>query len=237
MPDSLGDRMKQYYEDRGRVYLTRRTPAILRVDGRAFHTLTRSLQKPYDSRLSAAMDYTASHMMKVIQGAKLAYVQSDEISILLSDYEQLNSGAWFDYNVQKMCSIASSTATAEFNLLFGTLMNNAQVRATFDCRVFNIPESDVSNYFLWRARDWHRNSVQMFARAHFSHRQLHGKSQPMVHEMLHDIHKNWAMEVSDRFRNGLFLAGRENIPHHIPPKYDLIYNLVHSTLGESETDI
>ncbi len=229
MPDSLGDRMKQYYEDRGRVYLTRRTPAILRIDGRAFHTFTRTFEKPFDTKFSAAMDYTTSALMKQIQGAKMAYVQSDEISVLLTDYDELNSGAWFDYNVQKMTSIAASTATAEFNSIMAAMLGNATCKATFDCRVFNIPQNEIANYFLWRAKDWHRNSVQMYGRAHFSHRELHGKSQQDIHDMLHDIHKNWAIDVSDRFRNGCVLLA-DGKTYHPMPNYDAMNVLVNTVL-------
>ena len=221
--------MKQYYEDRGRVYLTRRTPAILRIDGRAFHTFTRTFEKPFDTKFSASMDFTTSALMKQIQGAKMAYVQSDEISILLTDYDELNSGAWFDYNVQKMCSIAAATATAEFNAVMSAMLGNACCKATFDCRVFNIPQNEIANYFLWRAKDWHRNSVQMYARASFSHKQLHGKSQQEMHDMLHDIHKNWALDVTDRFRNGVMLL-HDGKTYHPMPNYDAMNVLVNTAL-------
>lgn len=232
MNESLGDRMKRYYEDRGRVYLTRRTPAILRIDGRAFHTLTRKLTKPFDSKLSACMDYAASGLVKEIQGAKLAYVQSDEISILLTDTDRLDTQAWFDYNVQKMCSVAAATATAEFNMLFGHLMG-IPTRATFDCRCFNIPQNEVANYFLWRAKDWHRNSVQMYARANFSHKELHGKSQAEIHDMLYQIEKNWCLDVGVRFRNGMFLNGKGE-PSHENPNYTEIGMLVKKSMPPSD---
>ena len=232
MPDSLGDRMKQYYEDRGRVYLTRRTPAILRIDGRAFHTFTRQMEKPYDTKFCAAMDYTASALMKQIQGAKMAYIQSDEISILLTDYDELNSGAWFDYNVQKMCSIAAATATAEFNAIIAAMFTCTS-KATFDCRVFNIPANEIPNYYLWRAKDWHRNSVQMYARASFSHKELHGKSQQEMHDMLHEIHKNWAIDVGDRQRNGAVILADGSLYHPLP-NYEAMSLLVNTAVPPKE---
>lgn len=110
-------RMKENYEQRSRTYLTRRTPVILRLDGKAFHTYTRGLDKPFDDGLIEDMQETAKYLCENIQGAKLAYTQSDEISILLTDYDNINTDAWFDYQVQKMCSVAASMATAQFNYL------------------------------------------------------------------------------------------------------------------------
>ena len=229
MPNDLGNRMRSFYEDRGRVYLTRRTPAILRIDGRAFHTFTKRFKRPFDNTFQTCMDNTAYGLIKQIQGAKMAYVQSDEISILLSDYDELNSAAWFDYNVQKMCSVAASMATAEFNDLMAGV-SGSPTKVTFDCRVFNIPYEEITNYFLWRAKDWHRNSVQMYARAYFSHQQLHGKSQSEIHEMLHEIHKNWAVDVPIRFRNGIyFLASGE--PYFLNPTYREIQDKVLQAFG------
>ena len=110
-------RMKDNYESRSHTFLTRRTPVIIRLDGKAFHTYTRNLEKPFDEGLIEDMQLTAKYLCENIQGAKCAYVQSDEISILLTDYDKLDTKAWFDYNVQKMCSISASLATGKFNQL------------------------------------------------------------------------------------------------------------------------
>ena len=115
--DSLGDRMKSFYEDRTRTYLTRRNNILIRIDGKAFHTYTRGLNKPYDQGLLDDMNETTKYLCENIQGAKMGYVQSDEISIWLTDYDTKDTSAWFDYNLQKMCSIAASLATAKFNQL------------------------------------------------------------------------------------------------------------------------
>ena len=110
-------RMKENYESRSRTFLTRRTPVIMRLDGKAFHTYTKHLVKPFDEGLIEDMAETARFLCSEIQGAKLAYVQSDEISILITDYDKLTTSAWFDYNVQKMTSISASLASAKFNSL------------------------------------------------------------------------------------------------------------------------
>lgn len=198
--DSIGNRMKENYENRYRFFLTRRTPVIIRLDGRAFHTLTRGLQKPFDEKFSNTITETAKYLCSEIQGAKCAYAQSDEISILLTDYDQLTTDAWFDYNVQKMTSISSGLASAYFTKQW---CSNGGC-AVFDSRVFNIPMEEVCNYFIWRQMDWIRNSVQMLAQSNFSHKQLHGKNQPAMHEMLHEKGVNWA-DLELRWKNGMFV--------------------------------
>jgi tRNA(His) 5'-end guanylyltransferase len=113
--DNLGDRMKTYYENRYRFYLTRRTPCIIRIDGNSFHSFTRGFAKPYDMVLKQSMWETAEYLCSHIMGAKFAYVQSDEISILVLDYSsKLTTEAWFDYNIQKMVSVSAAMATLKF---------------------------------------------------------------------------------------------------------------------------
>lgn len=116
--DSLGDRMKNNYENRAKTYLVRRTPVIIRLDGRAFHTFTRGFQKPYDEIFHNAMNATMKYLCENIQGCKLGYTQSDEITLLLTDYDTLTTDAWFDNNVQKICSVSASMATMMFNKAF-----------------------------------------------------------------------------------------------------------------------
>src|SRR6478672_2640680 len=168
MIDSLGDRMKAQYEDRTRFLLPRRTFTILRLDGKAFHTLTRGFVKPFDDTIKEAMTAAAVAVVTEAQGAKLAYVQSDEISVVLTDFDLTETQAWFDGNAQKIVSVAAGIASIAFTERFG--------RGVFDARVFTIPDPvEVVNYFVWRQKDAVRNSVQMCAQSHFSPAQLHGK--------------------------------------------------------------
>lgn len=95
--------------------LTPKMPCIVRVDGRAFHTLTRQCEKPFDERLIDSMAQTAVALCQEIDGAQLAYVQSDEISVLGVDYVTPDSETWFGGNVQKIVSVAASRATVAFN--------------------------------------------------------------------------------------------------------------------------
>ena len=158
MKNHLGNRMKENYENTYRIKLTRRTPVIIRVDGKAFHTLTRKCKKPFDGDFYDSM-YTAMYNLCMeIQGAKCAYMQSDEISVLVTDFDRLDTQAWFDYNLQKIVSISASIASTVFSLNF----RDGQYLGLFDSRAFNIPKSEVKNYFIWRQKDWERNSTSTY---------------------------------------------------------------------------
>jgi len=180
---NLDDRMKLYERSVG-TRVTPRTPAIIRIDGRAFHTFTRGMDKPFDLGLYMCMQQTAIALCHEIHTARIAYCQSDEISILLTDYNRFGTQQWFDGKVQKMASIASSIATAAFNPCYqGSVMDHVGV-AHFDARVFSLPKEEVCNYFVWRQQDAVRNSIQSLGQAHFSHKELQGKSCNEIQEML-----------------------------------------------------
>jgi tRNA(His) 5'-end guanylyltransferase len=213
MSDSLGDRMKQQYEDRTRYMLQRRTYTILRCDGKAFHTLTRHAEKPYDPQIVASMDNAALMLCEDAQGACVGYVQSDEISVLLQDFGDIKTDAWFDGNVQKIASVAASIATAAFNSGYGS-------HAHFDCRVFTIPDPvEVENYFIWRQQDAVRNSIQSLAQAHFSHKELHGLNCNALQEKLFQERGiNWNdRPVEEKRGRGIVKEERGwNIDRNIP---------------------
>lgn len=206
--DELGTRMKEFYEQVPKTRLMRRTPVAIRIDGKAFHTFTRGFQKPFDETLIKAMQETTKYLCENIQGCVLGYTQSDEITLILVDYKRLNSSAWFDYEVQKMCSIAASMATLAFNRAFNGLCFEELVHwalkvedapsyilahdtvrekgAMFDARCFNIPKEEVANLIYWRQLDATRNSIQMVGQANFSHKELQGKSCNAIQDMLHE---------------------------------------------------
>lgn len=203
-------RMKEQYEDRFRIMLPRRSYTIIRVDGRAFHTWTRGMDKPYSIRLMEAMDAVALELCENMAGAQLAYVQSDEISVLLTDFAKIDTHAWFDNNLQKLCSISASIATAKFNSLWTDLGKSL---AHFDSRVFQIPDPiEVANYFVARQKDAVRNSVAMLAQGHFSPKQLHGKSVPDMHQMLVNVEDNWAKHPV-RFKHGAAIVKEMTAPY------------------------
>jgi len=201
--DSLGDRMKEFYENRTRNFLPRRTYTIIRADGKAFHSYTRGLVRPFDEKLVNDMDETACYMCKNIQGAKFAFVQSDEISILLTDFEGLTTDAWFDGNIQKMASISASLATAKFNELRSNKI------ALFDSRVFTIPSDiEVQNYFIWRQQDTTRNSILSVAQSMFSHRELENKNTDQMQEMCFQKGVNWN-DFSAKLKRGRLIVKQD----------------------------
>ena len=207
---SLGDRMKNNYENISRYYLTRRTPVIIRIDGKAFHTFTRGFKKPFDDILVKSMQETMKYPCENIQGCVLGYTQSDEISLVLTDYTELTTDAWFGNNLQKMCSVSASMATLAFNKAFNDnivkyidgrldagrgitddlteytkiLINARNKGAMFDSRAFSIPKEEVCNYFIFRQQDATRNSIQSVGQANFSDKELHKKSTKDIQDML-----------------------------------------------------
>lgn len=198
--DKLGTRMKENYEKISQTKLMRRTPVAIRIDGKTFHTFTRGFKKPFDDILIKSMQETMKYLCENIQGCVLGYTQSDEITLILQDYKTFETQAWFDYEVQKMCSISASMTTMAFNKFFNTEVINASVTkdndtlitylraldkgAMFDSRCFNIPKEEVTNLLFWRQLDALRNSIQMVGRANFSHKELHGKNASQIDDML-----------------------------------------------------
>ena len=200
--DDIGVRMKDFYEQIPKTKLMRRCPVAIRIDGKAFHTYTRHFKRPFDSVLMRAMQETMKYLCENIQGCVLGYTQSDEITLILVDYEKINSSAWFDYEVQKLCSVSASMATMRFNQVFARLVQEVKEEGTeepkyikvldkaceagamFDSRCFNIPKEEVTNLIYWRQLDASRNSIQMVGHANFSQKQMHGKSTGDIQDML-----------------------------------------------------
>jgi len=195
---SIGDRMKNNYENVFRLKLPKRMPAIIRLDGKAFHSLTRGLDRPFDQGFIDLMIDTALYVCENIQNAQLAYVQSDEISILMTDYQGIDTQAWFGGNIQKITSISAALASTYFSSRLHEIKDDhtgqfdVSQYGLFDSRVFVIPKEEVTNYFIWRQQDWTRNSIQMLSRSHFSQKQLHKKDKNAMMDMLYlDKQVNW----------------------------------------------
>ena len=212
MKDEIGDRMKKSYENRSRIYLPRRCYTIIRVDGKAFHTYTKNCKRPFDDGLMEDIDETAKYLCANIMGAKFAFVQSDEISLLLTDFDKINTDAWFDNNIQKMVSVSASMATAAFNkarILRFFNENPEDIEdllpskmAEFDSRVFQIPlYVEVENYFIWRQQDTVRNSISSVAQSLYSHKELEGKNVSVQQEMCFQKGVNWN-DFAPKYKRG-----------------------------------
>lgn len=216
--DSLGDRMKGY-EKSCRQTLTKRLPVIIRLDGKAFHTFTKRFDKPFDDRLIQLMNKTAKYLCESIQGCQLAYVQSDEISLLLHNYKKLNSQAWFDNQIQKIVSVSAGMASAKLSLEYSKIHDDLmESKSTpvysdpepilFDARVFLLPEKEVCNYFIWRQQDWTRNSIQMLARSIYSEKECFKKNQTKLKEMCLEKDLDWN-KLQDSLKYGRCIVNKK----------------------------
>jgi tRNA(His) guanylyltransferase len=225
MIDSLGDRMK-VYEFVTRSHLMKRTPAIIRLDGKSFHTWTKWCDRPFDARLSDYMAETTKFLIDNIQGAVFGFTQSDEISILLRDYDTFETSGWFEYNIQKIISVSASMGTAKFNSFVysgieppyfdpGKMSKTPIPMAFFDSRAFNLSKEEVNNYFLWRQQDIIRNSIQRLGQYHMGHKRIHGLSNVEVVKLLSD-HKINVNSIDRRFTHGIAYSKETGLDNNIP---------------------
>ena len=233
--DSLGDRMKDH-EMRSKTYLPRRTYTVIRIDQKSAHNYTKGLKRPFDEKYADDMDNTAKFLCENIQGCKLAYIQSDEITLVLTDFDNITTDAWFDGNIQKITSISASMATAKFNQLRmirecyqydfeypykaidEAKINNTKL-AFFDSRAWTLADSEeVLNSLIWRQQDATRNSIQMTGQANFSHKDLQNKSCDEIQEMLwSEKGINWN-DMPDGFKRGRCVV-KEYYEYEIPEEH------------------
>jgi tRNA(His) guanylyltransferase len=207
MSDDIGDRFKDY-ERCWDFSLPRRMPMVIRVDGRGFHGL--KLQKPFDPDFFRVMADTAMALCKEIQGAVLAYFQSDEISIVARDDMQPNTEAWLGKRLSKVLSLSSAIATAAYNERAAVIWGWRQ----FDARAFVLPDlSEVTNYLIWRQQDATRNSISMAAHAEFSHKSLHGVNSKGMLDRLREAGKPWE-DTPAHFKRGA-VCRPVNIMKHV----------------------
>jgi tRNA(His) 5'-end guanylyltransferase len=202
--DALGTRMKDSYEVRTQSRLPRRTHTVIRLDGVSFHRYTKHLARPFDPDFHALMVDTAQDLCSFVQGTCLAYVQSDEISLVLTDFTSPTTEPWFGGKVQKMTSVSAARATWCFNSGPAPM---GEGPGLFDSRVFTIPDPvEVVNYLIWRQQDATRNSILMTAQAYFSQNRLHRKSGDEMQEMLWSEHGvNWNDQPSS-FKRGTLIS-------------------------------
>lgn len=202
MRDPLGDRLKRDYESRTQLELPRKTYTLVRLDGKAFHSYTRNLPRPFDETLHEDLVAAATFLCEQVTGTLLAYVQSDEVSLLVTDLARSGTQPWYGGNVQKIVSVTASMLTAKFNALRNLGIDVGEPLALFDSRVFTIDSPDaVVDYFQWRYLDAWRNGITSLASAHFSPKQLFGKTTTERREMLLDIGVDYTL-TDPRARSG-----------------------------------
>lgn len=203
----IGDRMK-VYEGITAQMLIPNLPAMVRIDGKAFHTWTRDLERPYSEPLQNLFDDVTSYLVSA-SNAVVGYTQSDEISLVLWNYEKPDSQIMFDGNVAKLTSVLASMATARFNQLAPMhLPQKADVLAFFDCRVWNVPSAEEAiNCLIWRELDATRNSIQSAAYSLYSNNQLFKKNTSEMQEMIFQKGINWN-DYPVRFKRGAYFKRR-----------------------------
>ena len=216
---TIGDRFKDY-EIVTRTALPRRAWTVIRLDGRAFHSFTRGMQRPFDAAFADAIDRTAQVLCGEVSGTVLAYTQSDEISLILEP-GGITTQPWFNGEIQKIVSVTASLAAAVFNPIIGK-----PSAGVFDSRVFTVPDQgDAANYLIWRQRDATRNSLSMAAQSQFSHKTLQGKSGSEMQDMLFNAGINWN-DYPARFKRGGMVVRRSG---------EQIFEFIRRDTGAHET--
>jgi tRNA(His) guanylyltransferase len=202
-PDPLGDRVKAFESASAKVLLDENQPLCVRIDGKAFHTYTKGLERPYDERLSKIMIETTNYLVEKTD-ARLGYTQSDEISLVYFKTAPHQQG-YFGSRMQKLVSVLASMATAKFNAdIQLQIPEKKDAFAFFDCRVWNVPTlEDAAEVFIWRQDDAIKNAVSMAASAYYSHKFLHGKSSVDKINLLKDKGIIW-QDYPDFFKSGTY---------------------------------
>ncbi len=200
----VADRMKSYEKITANQYLTPNLPVCVRIDGKAFHSWTAGLKRPYDERIQELFDRTTSFLVEQTKPC-IGYTQSDEISLIFYNYGNPESQIFFNGKICKLNSVLASMATAKFNSLVPELLpDKSNNLAFFDCRVWTVPDmNEAVNYLIWREQDATRNSIQSAAQSVYSHRQLHGKNTKQLNEMLFQKGINWN-DYPVRFKRGAY---------------------------------
>ncbi len=226
------------YEAASKLCLTKRLPVIIRVDGRAFHTYTRGCTKPFDITITDVMINVAMELCKQVQGAQMAYTQSDEVSVLVHSYKNLRTDPWYGNQVQKMVSVAAGIASSTFTSRALTAWEEGVWTgkrgigpAVFDARAFVLPENDVCNYFIWRQKDAVKNSMQALAQSLFSSKELHGKCFESMREMCLSKGKDWNV-LETGYKRGVAVRRVTHIKRH-----DSVDTVRFSWQPDSETPI
>jgi tRNA(His) 5'-end guanylyltransferase len=210
MTEDFGDRMKMLEQVEAGRRLMPLLPIIARLDGKGFSRYTADLERPFDRRLSDSMVDATRYLVEEVDGARIGYTQSDEISLVIYS-ETYERQVFFDAKVQKLTSVLASMLTGVFNDMMKDLRESGDVpgRAVFDCRVWSVPTRvEAANALLWREQDATKNSISMAARHYYSHRELQDKKGGEMQEMLFQKGINWD-KYPDFFKRGTFVQRRK----------------------------
>jgi len=232
MNDSLGDRMKVYEQAEAGRKLMPRLPILARIDGRAFHSFTAGLERPFCKGLHDLMVATTKSLVEETN-AKVGYTQSDEITLVWYESNP-QTQVWFDGKIHKMVSQLGSLATLYFNTYLGDHLplHYALKGPTFDARVWNVPTVDEAfNCLVWRQQDALRNSVSMAAQSMFSHNELQNKSCDEMQELMFTArgvnwndYPDWAKSGSFVTRNAKWTDFTTEELEALPPKHNARLN-------------
>lgn len=227
---SLGDRMKMYENAEAKRALDKSLPCIIRLDGKAFHSFTKGMNRPFDENFNICMSETTKYLMDKTN-AKIGYHQSDEITLVMI-IEGKSQGI-YGLRVHKLCSILASEASVMFNDQVRELFppKYAKRRPVFDCRAWNVPtREEAANSILWREDDAIKNSVSALAQSKFGHHSLHKKNTDEKISMLSDAGVLWN-DLPDWCKKGTYFKRitRTNkfTPEEIeklPPKHEAVLN-------------
>lgn len=190
-PSDLRKRIRSY-EDVHRHHLPNRTPLVIRCDGRAFHTLTKNFERPWDMNFKTAMDMAAKSLCREISSTAIAYVESDEITVISLPYGKYGTQPWFDNNLQKICSVAASIAATTFTYWMHQLREDLRSElATFDARAFTVPREEVCNILVDRQEDCIRNSILGYGQNLLGKKALYGLGCKTIVDRCKEIGHDW----------------------------------------------
>lgn len=218
--DSLGQRMKEYEAVTTGLRLVPKEVIIIRLDGKAFHTFTKGMERPFDTLLANAMATATLELCKDTQTCVFGYTQSDEITLVLKIPDRIKSQSYLDNKLHKQISLSASKLTNKFMQTFIAESENRHriglwsleelnryrqkyFKAEFDSRVFNIPEWDVINNIIWRQKDAIRNSIEGLGQYHFSSKELYKKScNDILNMLVSEKGVDWN-DLPTRFKRGI----------------------------------
>lgn len=199
-------------------------PIIVHIDGKNFSKMIKNkFEKPFDKEFIDMMNNTAKFICQNVQGVKLAYTQSDEITLIITK-SSTDSEIFFGGRLCKLQSVIAALATSEFNRHFIRRQvfdkddwSNVQVRdldqelldmkmTQFDCKAWNVDTLyDAILWLLFRNIDCVRNSKQQAAQTYLSHKALEKlDTDKQIAKLLEEKNIDWN-QYPDNMKYGRFI--------------------------------